>query len=38
MMRAKNESMDVAPRTPETTGSTSFRQWAEEELEPAVLG
>ena len=39
MMRAKNEGMDNAtPRTPETTGPTTFRQWAEEELKPAVLG
>lgn len=39
MMRAKNEGMDnVATRTPETTGPTTFRDWAEEELKPAVLG
>ncbi len=39
MMRAKNEGMDNAtPRTLETTGPTTFRRWAEEELKPAVLG
>ena len=39
MMRAKNEGMDNAvPRTPESTGPTTFRQWAEEELEPAISG
>ena len=39
MMRAKNEGMDNAiPRTPANTGPTTFRQWAEEELKPAVLG
>ena len=39
MMRAKNEGIDnVARSTPETAGSTSFRQWCEEELKPAVLG
>lgn len=39
MMRAKNEGMDnVATRTPETTGPTTFRLWAQEELKPAVLG
>ena len=39
MMRAKNEGMDDAtPRTPEHTGPTTFRQWAEKELKPAVLG
>ena len=39
MMRAKNEGMDnVAPRTPETTGPTTFRQWAEEELKPVLAG
>ena len=37
MMRAKNEGMDNAvARTPETTGPTRFRQWAEEELRPAL--
>ena len=39
MMRAKNEGMDNAvPRTPETTGPTTYRQWAEEELKPALDG
>ncbi len=38
MMVAKNEGLDhVAPRTPEGTTPTSFRQWCEEELKPAVL-
>jgi uncharacterized protein YbjT (DUF2867 family) len=37
MMRAKNEGMDnVARRTPETTTPTSFRQWCDEVLKPAV--
>ena len=39
MMRAKNEGMDnVAPGSFAITGPTTFRQWAEEELKPAVLG
>jgi len=39
MMCAKNEGMDNAsPRTPADMGPTTFRQWAEEELKPAVLG
>jgi uncharacterized protein YbjT (DUF2867 family) len=39
MMRAKNEGMDNAvPRTPANTGPTSFRQWAEKVLKPAVAG
>ncbi len=39
MMRAKNEGMDnVTARTTANTGPTTFRQWAEEELKPAVLG
>lgn len=39
MMRAKDEGMDnVVARTPANSGPTSFRQWAEEELKPAVLG
>ncbi len=39
MMRAKNEGMDnAAPRTPANMGPTTFRQWAEEELKPVVLG
>ena len=38
MMTAKNEGMDNAePRTSENTTPTSFRQWAEEVLKPAVL-
>ena len=37
MMRAKNEGMDnVALRTPGNTGPTTFREWAEEELKPAL--
>ena len=39
MMRAKNEGLDNAePRRPENTTPTSFRQWCEEVLKPAVLG
>jgi uncharacterized protein YbjT (DUF2867 family) len=39
MARAKNEGLDNAePRTPENTTPTSFRQWCEEMLKPAVLG
>ncbi len=39
MMRAKNEGMDNAtPRTPANTGPTSFREWAEQELKPAMAG
>ena len=39
MARAKNEGLDNAePRTPENTTPTSFRQWCESELKPAVLG
>lgn len=39
MMRAKNEGLDDAePRTPEATTPTTFRQWCEEELKPAVFG
>ncbi|HTK06371.1 MAG TPA: NAD(P)H-binding protein [Ktedonobacteraceae bacterium] len=38
MMMAKNEGIDKAePRTPESTTPTSFRQWCEEVLKPAVL-
>jgi uncharacterized protein YbjT (DUF2867 family) len=38
MMVAKNEGMDNAvPRTPQSTTPTSFRQWCEEVLKPAVL-
>ena len=38
MMTAKNEGIDKAePRTPESTTPTSFRQWCEEVLKPAVL-
>ncbi len=37
MMRAKNEGMDnAALRTPGNTGPTTFREWAEEELKPAL--
>lgn len=39
MMRAKNEGLDAGvPRTPETASPTTFRQWCEEVLKPAVLG
>lgn len=39
MMRAKNEGMDnAAERTAETRTPTTFRQWCEEELKPAVAG
>jgi hypothetical protein len=39
MARAKNEGLDNAePRTLENTTPTSFRQWCEERLKPAVLG
>jgi uncharacterized protein YbjT (DUF2867 family) len=39
MAWAKNEGLDNAePRTPENTTPTSFRQWCEEMLKPAVLG
>ena len=38
MMVAKNEGLDNAePRTPQSTTPTSFRQWCEEVLKPAVL-
>ena len=38
MMAAKNEGLDNAePRTPESTSPTTFRQWAERVLKPAVL-
>ena len=29
---------NAEPRTPENTTPTSFRQWCEEVLKPAVLG
>ena len=39
MMIAKNEGLDhVVPRSPEGTTPTTFRQWCEETLKPAVLG
>jgi uncharacterized protein YbjT (DUF2867 family) len=38
MMAAKNEGLDNAePRTRQSTTPTSFRQWCEEVLKPAVL-
>jgi uncharacterized protein YbjT (DUF2867 family) len=38
MMTAKNEGLDnMLLRTPESTTPTSFRQWCEETLKPAVL-
>lgn len=39
MMAAKNAGLDSAePRTPQSTTPTSFRQWCEDVLKPAVLG
>lgn len=39
MFDAKNNGIDSSePRTPENTTPTSFRQWCEEVLKPAVLG
>jgi uncharacterized protein YbjT (DUF2867 family) len=39
MVRAKNEGLDNAePRTRQSTTPTSFRQWCEDILKPAVLG
>jgi len=38
MMRAKDEGLDDGvPRTPETASPTTFRQWCEDVLKPAVL-
>jgi uncharacterized protein YbjT (DUF2867 family) len=38
MMTAKNDGLDNAePRTPQSTTPTTFRQWCEEVLKPAVL-
>ena len=38
MLIAKDEGLDNAePRTPQNTTPTSFRQWCEEALKPAVL-
>jgi hypothetical protein len=38
MMTAKNDGLDNAePRTPQSTTPTTFRQWREEVLKPAVL-
>jgi uncharacterized protein YbjT (DUF2867 family) len=38
MLVAKNQGLDNAePRTPQSTTPTSFRQWCEEILKPAVL-
>jgi uncharacterized protein YbjT (DUF2867 family) len=38
MMAAKNAGLDNAePRTPQSSTPTSFRQWCEEVLKPAVL-
>ena len=37
MMRAKDEGLDAGvPRTPESSSPTTFRQWCEEVLAPAV--
>lgn len=39
MMAAKDEGLDSAePRTPQSSSPTTFRQWCEEVLRPAVLG
>ncbi len=39
MMAAKNDGLDNAvARTPEATTPTTFRQWAEHVLKPAILG
>ena len=39
MMAAKNEGLDNAvARTPEATTPTTFKQWAEQVLKPAILG
>ena len=38
MMAAKNNGLDNAePRTPDNTSPTTFRQWCEDVLKPAVL-
>jgi uncharacterized protein YbjT (DUF2867 family) len=38
MVVAKNEGLDrMVPRTPEGTTPTTFRQWCEQELKPALL-
>jgi uncharacterized protein YbjT (DUF2867 family) len=38
MMVAKDQGLDNAePRTPESTTPTTFRQWCEETLKPAIL-
>jgi uncharacterized protein YbjT (DUF2867 family) len=39
MMRAKNDGLDNAePRTRESATQTTFRQWCEEVLKPAIIG
>ncbi len=39
MVRAKDNGLDNAhPRTPENTTPTTFRQWCEDVLRPAVVG
>ena len=38
MLVAKDRGLDDAePRTPQSTTATSFRQWCEDVLKPAVL-
>ena len=38
MMAAKNEGLDHSvPRIPQATTPTTFRQWCEEELKPAMV-
>ncbi|WP_236025153.1 hypothetical protein [Arenibaculum pallidiluteum] len=39
MMRAKDAGLDrTEPRTPQACTPTTFRQWCEDVLKPAVLG
>ncbi len=39
MLRAKEEGMDnLAARAKAIIGTTSYRQWVEEELQPALAG
>ncbi len=39
MMAAKDAGLDnFEPRTPEASSPTTFRQWRQEVLKPAILG
>jgi hypothetical protein len=39
MMRAKDDGIDEGvQRTAENSGGTTYRQWCEEVLKPAILG